>query len=237
MIPTQNGNTVLRGDLGVLFALSIAHIAYFVDRLSRIRNNRNVEYGVPFFDDLDFLPKALLLSDVTDALFDSKVTPLPKNAWHDAALTAVCQNVEETVARGIMNRGPVKPKYGYNESQFRAMVLAAFQSLYPGHHDNMRGNSYDEAAFRSMAKQLTAWFMPTPWFTIVDMEPEKRDTLMKCMGVPRDYFEIPSFGIEEMTKKAKQERCLNVLGKTIFQCTAIFTHESLMPNFPGASLR
>ena len=233
MIHIQSGDTVLRGDLGALFACSIAQMAYCVAK--RSRGNKNVEFGVPFFDDLDFLPKALLLSEVSTALFDPQVAPLSKNAWHDATLTAVCKNVEMTVARAII-KGPPNYKYASSDSKIKEMVLAAFQSLYPGHHgNNMRRYSNDEAAFHAMAKRLAADFTPNPWFLVADVEPKKRDTLMQRMNIPQNYFEIP-FSIGKTTKMAMRERCGHILDNILGQCWTICGKGSPMSGLSGALL-
>ncbi|MGL6196090.1 MAG: hypothetical protein ACRC2T_14840 [Thermoguttaceae bacterium] len=204
MIRTLTGDQFLQGDLGTLVAVNVAMMAKSIEKLSR--GNKNVEYGVPFFDDLDFYPKTIAFHDVVISLFDRKMPPLPENAWYASTLTAICRNIEETVVAEIKMKHWSKMKFDEENRFIRILVRNAFLSLYPKHPLNLAVDWNDATMFALMAKRLVNELKPEQYFLLAAVEKEKRETLIKRIGIPNDYFEMP-FDIKPMTKVAMGQEC------------------------------
>lgn len=212
MIKTLDGDQILQGEFGTLLAVNVATMMYRLEKLPR--GNRNVEYGVPFFDDLDFYPKIIAFHDVAVSLFERKMPPLPVNAFYDSTLTAICRDICDSVKSEIEMKHWSRNKFGEEDRLLRMLVRDAFRARYPNHALNVIFDWNDTTLFAMMAKRLIGEIMPEQHFLLADVEMEKRTTLMQRLGIPDDYFEMP-FKIEPMSKAAMRRNCAAILTRVL----------------------
>lgn len=212
MIRTLDGDQILQGEFGTLLAVNVATMLYRIEKLPR--GNKNVEFGVPFFDDLDFYPKIIAFHDVAVSLFERKMPPLPANAFYDSTLTAICRDICDSVESEIKMKHWSRNKFGEENRFFRMLVRDAFRTRYPNHALNVVFDWDDTTLFAMMSKRLIGEIMPEQYFLLADVEMKKRTTLMQRLGIPDDYFEIP-FKIEPMSKAAMRRDCETILMKVL----------------------
>lgn len=186
MYKTLDGSETFSGAFGSLLAMTI------IPMLRYVKNpylcNTKVEFGVPFFDDLDAIGKARLLYETQNALFNSNSEPPADNAYAAATIHAVCRYIVKKLNTEIKTRNHTKKKYGKELCHVRALVLAAFRERYPKHPFSPPIDSADLDLFTKMAERLSAEILPYPYFLMTELEPEKRNELAKRMDVPDDYF-------------------------------------------------
>lgn len=212
MIRTLDGDQILQNEFGTLLAIGVTTMSYRLEKLPR--GNKNVEYGVPFFDDLHFYPKIIAFHDVTVSMFERKMLPLPVNAFYASALTAICLNICDSVQSEIETKHWSRNKFGEENRFFRMLVRDAFRARYPNHPLNMAFDWNDTVLFALMTKRLIGEIMPEQHFLMADVEKEKRTALMQRLGIPDDYFEMP-FKIEPMSKAAMRRDCETILMKVL----------------------
>ena len=219
MINSLNGPVLLNDAFGALLAFHLACMLRYVER-PRVCGS-NIEYGVPFFDDLDATEKAIALHTVTVAMFDSESPLLKETAYHAATLAALENFIKAGVKREIEMRHWSKKKYGKEDRFSRTQTIAAFHSRYPL-DQCPDAESIDVRCFVQMIDRLMADIRIQPYFLMAGIPKTKRSVLMKRLDVPDDYF-APLDGMKKMPEKERMKQCRFRIVDAMRLCESVLT--------------
>ena len=189
MINTLDGPKVLSGAFGAMYARSILTMLRNIEHPKVV--GEKIEYGVPYFDDMDADQKAILLYDVTRAFF-TESNCLAKNASYAATIDAICCNFTQMVALEIEMRFWTQKKYGKDACNLRASLLAAFHEQYPNHPMTLDVLSDDTETFTKMSKRLSNEIVLDKNYLLAYAELKQGDSLTERMQIPTSYFDVIS---------------------------------------------
>ena len=123
-----------------------------------------VEYGVPFFDDLDATEKAIVLHRIIYSLFDPASEPLKDSVYNAAALAALENRMKKTINLEIDMRHWHKKKYKIDGYDVRRHMITAYHSQYP-RDDVPSLDSSEASVFEKMIDRLFSEIRPRPYFS------------------------------------------------------------------------
>jgi len=217
MINSLDGPVLLRDAFGALLAFNLGLMLKYVER-PKVCGDK-VEYGVPFFDDLDVIEKAVSLHALASAMFTHESPIAIETAYHAAALTALENYVKDGIEREITMRHWSKDKYGREDKLLRLLTIIAFQSRFPlipcpG------ADSIETRTFVNMINRLFAEIRPRSYFLLADVPEEKRTDLMKRSSVPDDYFD-PLEDLEKKSEEDRRELQRSLLADAMNQCESM----------------
>ncbi len=217
MTPSHR-SPVFRDDaFGTLAAFPLTMMLHYVEH--PIRCGDKVEYGIPFFDDLDAAAKTVTLHQLAVCLCDLETEMFPENVYTASALAALENFTKETVAHEVEMREWSRKKYGEENQQVRKSIVAAYRSRYP--HDAVpEMETNNPLSFVNAVDRLFSEMRPKPYYWLADTPPSKRKELMERLAVPADYFE-PFFGKDKMTEKEREEHCRLLLAEAISMCESL----------------
>ena len=219
MINSLNGPVLLNDAFGALLSFNLALMLKYVGHPKA--SGSKVEYGVPFFDDLDATEKAIALHTIIVAMFDPESPLLKETAYHTATLAALENYMKEGVKREIEMRYWSENKYGKEDCILRKLTIAAFQSRYPL-DQCPDAESIEAVTFTRMIDRLFADIRPQPYFLIADVPKTKRSILMKRLAAPDEYF-APLEGKEKMPENERQEQYRFLLTDAMSICESVLT--------------
>ena len=232
MIHSLHGPVLLNDAFGALLAYKLAIMLKYVAR-PKVCGDK-VEFGIPFYDDLDATEKAITLHRIITGMFDPESPVLKENAYHAAALAALENGLKESIELEINMRGWFEEKYGKEDRIVRALIISAFQTRYP--HDRCSFvESTDTLIFLQMIDRLFSEIRLKPYFLIADVPKTKRKILMERLAVPDDYF-APLEGKNKMPEKDRKERCRVLLLDAMDICLST-THHWLKTDRTSAAAR
>ena len=220
MINSLDGPVLLNDAFGALLGFNIAAMLNYIENPKVCGDE--VEYGVPFFDDLRADQKAIALYKIVVGMFSPTSPILKENAHHAAAFMALENHVKKGIGTEIKTRHWSKKKYGKENRIQRALTIAAFKSRYP-RSVCPDAEAVETSAFVKMIDRLFTDIRPKPYFLIADVPKAKRSTLMKRLALPDDYFE-PLEGKTKMSEKDRIEQRQVLLGNTRIECIAVLNH-------------
>jgi len=196
MINSLDGPILLRDAFGALLAYKLILMLSSIER--PIVCGDKIEYGVPFFDDLEAFEKAVVLYAITTAMCNPESPVLNETAYHAAALAALENCAKTGIELEIKTKSWSKKKYGDETRTLRALTIMTFQSRFPT-IPCPDVESVEISAFVKMIDRLFAEIRPRSYFYMADVPEPKRAELMKRSSVPDDYFDL----LEDM-KSAKE---------------------------------
>ena len=222
MINSIDGPILLRDAFGALLAYKLMIMMNYVEH-PKVCGDK-VEHGVPFFDDLDLLEKAVVLRDITTAMFNPDSPILNETAYHAAALAALENRAKIGVELEIKTRSWSKKKYGDETRTLRALIIMAFKSCYPTLPCPVV-ESAETSTFVKMIDRLFAEIRPRSYFLMADVPEPKRAELMKRSSVPEDYFDPPKDMIDakEMSEEDRLEQQRSLHADVKAQCMSLLT--------------
>ena len=222
MINSIDGPIQLRDAFGALLAYKLTTMMNYVER--PIVCGEKVEYGVPFFDDLDAIEKAVVLHVITTAIYNPESPVLNETAYHAAALAALENRAKTGIELEIKTRHWSKKKYGDEPRSLRALTIMAFQSRYPT-IPCPDVESVETSTFVKMIERLFAEIRPRLYFFMADVPEPKRAELMKRSSVPKDYFDSPEDmkSAKEMPEEDRLELQRSLLADAKAQCMSVLT--------------
>jgi len=220
MIHSLHGPVLLDDAFGALLSFYLTLMLQYVER--PIVCGSKIEYGIPFFDDLDATEKAIVLHRITYGMFDPESSLLGENAYHAAALAALENFAKTTIDTEIQTRFWSAKKYGKEDRGNRALIISAFQTRYP--YDRCPSvESTDTLIFVQMIDRLFSEIRPKPYFLMADVPKTKRKILMERLAIPDDYF-APLEGKDRIPDKERMIHCKILLAGAISQCEAVLNH-------------
>jgi hypothetical protein len=220
MINSLDGPVLLNDAFGALLSYNLSLMLNYVEK-PKVCGDK-VEYGIPFFDDLDAIEKAVSLHGIAVSMFDSKSPILKETAYHVATFAALENHMKAFITTEIDTRHWSKKKYGEESCILRALIIAAFKSRYP-RVVCLAVGSTEAAAFAKMIGRLMVDIKPQPYFLMADVSSTKRNHLMKRLAIPSDYFAPLNIG-KTVSKKDKQEKCQTLLADARSKCLSMLTH-------------